>query len=495
MSSDLAIISFIFPVLLIYYSIANSFRYKSYINPDPFGHAAVVAGLKEYGSFSQIIKNWEIETGQDFNFYFDWNVPTENLESPWNVSNESIKYAADSIYFQRTGLSAFMSRFDFGASSYEIFAIAWNSIGILILSIIVVLLYKINKSLFKSPLKPENLNYKVKNNSHRISWSSVAILAILFIFITNSLGFNTFLLEGFVPHLMSFMLLLLAIAIFGASPVKNSSKFNITVFFLIYAGMYLVYLQMIPILLFVFGTLVILRFITEKRRPHLRQIFKGTFALVPLLTIQLNLPGVKYLIGSVSGVSGHGSLHLGLPTTADLLGTLPAKVLLNKPVPNMNKVIFSNDSYSISTQQWGYVPIENSSIIIIAMLFLFLFLTGLSLYVFKASAISRLLGTVSILLIGYNLYYFISSTFFANESRILSDYIWLRLSMLSVLMVLCWLPALIVKIFSGVHQLSLKVVSFLLVTVLLCFGYFNSTNFLLSFSKNSQPFTDRKSVV
>lgn len=492
LSLELKMFGFFYSTFSFVFALANGFKYRAMVNPDPIGHAALVGGLHKYGSYSNILERWQKETGQPFNFEFDWNAPTKLLESPWNVPNDLIKYSADAIYFQRTGVSSFLSFFFSKGTPFEAFPIAWNSIGILAISLCASLLVKINLNMLHLSLGVDKIESPKGKIRRPLPRPEPYIGLIIFILFACSIGLVVFVLEGFVPHLVSFMLILLTLVILSETQ-REHLKSNVVIMLLILViGMYCVYLQMLPFLLAVILFYFAIQFRGSAGKLTLKVISFASLLLVSISLILYNLPGVKYLVSTVTGVSGHGAVHLGIPTLRDFIGLNPARLSIETPAPGKFATIFSTDTFNISTQHWGYGPISGSTIAVNLWAIFFLWLAFISYKLFSPSVLSKLVLSSSIIAIAYTVYYYVMSTHLATEGRVFSDYVWLRINLLSTMLIYCWLPALIyfgiIKFFKRTKNL----VIFFIPILIMSLGLKNSVGTLLDFSKVSQSFNVSK---
>ena len=111
-----------------------------------------------------------------------------------------------------------------------------------------------------------------------------------------------------------------------------------------------------------------------------------------------------------------------------------------------------------------------------------------SLYQFKSNWKLFSVILTSIFLIITNFYYILTHTYFATTSIFISDYVWLRLSMVLIIMLYCFIPAIffyIIKKFNSFVLSSLLIISLLI-------GCFNSIIFIRSYSNFNKEFTISK---
>ena len=488
-SIDSAKFIFTYFFLLIFYSIGNTFRYKQYVNPDPMGYAAVTASLNEHGSFPNVFKNWALQTGQSFNFSFDWNAPLPLVPSAWGLPNEAVKYAADVIYFQRTGINSFISLFGHKFDTYAFYPYIWNSIGVFAVTLIIILVFNVNSHLLNSIANKSHTGSSKLKTKYLFLFTTKNSLYIFILFIfLSSIGIQVFLMEGFIPHLVSFMIIVLFGSVLLDVKSEFDNKFKIYAVVLLFVSIHIVYLQMLLVLYAILGFYLFYYLLKNWKNIKIISYIKTAFIAIPIAFMEYKLPGVNYLLKQIGESSGHGSVHLGTFNLNDVFGLFSKKIVLGTPTPGQNSVLYTDAKIQISTQQWGYLPISNSLLTVVFIYLLFLALCLYSLYKFKSNWKLLSLISTAIFLIITNLYYIISHTYFATSSRYISDYVWLRLNMVLVIILYIFIPAIIFYVIKKFN--SLVVNSVLVISLLI--GCFNAVVSVKSYSDFNNDFTISK---
>jgi hypothetical protein len=134
----------VFIILQGIYGLTNNFQQKVGINPDPFGYAAVTGAVNRYGSFNNLLRQFEPFTGTKFSFFLNWDNASEftKLETPWLIPDSTIKYGIVNGSYLHNGMSFILRPFTNYFQPIEGFIVGWKFFTILFSSLLISILFK-----------------------------------------------------------------------------------------------------------------------------------------------------------------------------------------------------------------------------------------------------------------------------------------------------------------------------------------------------------------
>jgi hypothetical protein len=301
--------------------------HQYYVNPDPYGFSSIVGALRRFDSARDLLNEWRQLTGESYNFSKSWDLPTPLLDSPWLITDQTIRYSVDSI--SRLGIPATFESVISEQSSPSTFFTFWLALGIVSVSLFVFSLVSISSRSNYS--FSENSNKK--GESHALSQISLRklntykiLLACLFTsLVINSLVIEIFLLEGLIAQLVS-NVFIISLVDFFFSTEKEKSRFaasKLVVISSIFLGsVTIVYVTYTPVVLAVLVALILSRGLVWTFSSLLRK-FCYLIVMMPILFLSTKLPLVGLHISQIGNASGHGSVHLGAPSLTQFSGLAP----------------------------------------------------------------------------------------------------------------------------------------------------------------------------
>lgn len=492
-------------IIIIYltflFVLANFTTHRYFINPDPYGYLSLAGGLSKYGSISEITNHWSQYSGIKFTSGMNWDIGSNRLKSLWDVPDLRLKYAADALNIPRIAISSLLAGL-FLVHSLKFILSFWLGLSIFAIGLLGGLLIQIieelnskNGSIFDSQ--------KVK---HKISFTfSISIYLFVTLLLISNLIFKVMMLEGFAAQLISYSSIPAVILIFIKLYKQSINWKTFSLYFsIIVVGTYFLYPQQTPYIFFVSIPISLLFYFKDR---NLRETFLllSTSIVVGLFTIFT--PGTLYLLKQIKGSTGHGSVHLGSLSLTNLVSPVGLSNI-SEPVVKQGQIFSGTLStqWSIGNPAIGYRLFDNSlNYLFLQLILVLFFITAITFYNLKKSNFSiseRLIFITALwfsnaMWIIYLIYYLYSHVYilFSNAksgkqipSDVFSDYVWLRLLGLEVVLLMVYLSTLITPLnFRRKNHKKTLISAFFVILVLVSsITFYRDINI---FRKNSLPGT------
>ena len=481
----------VFIILEGIYGLTNNFQQKVGINPDPFGYAAVTGAVNRYGSFNNLLQQFEPLTGTKFSFFLNWDDPSAftKLKTPWMISDSTIKYGIANGSYLHNGLSFILRPFTNYFEPIEGFIVGWKFFTILFSSLLISILLKTALIISRK--------FKISNNINKKNQDLIIIIVGIFLLTLplNSRWFSILILEGFGNQIFAY---LICIGTFVTTiDNKNLFRNKVALFelMILFFAQFFVYAQQIP-----FQILCLLAGIvySDEAKVNIRKFSALiiSFFIIAIITFK-KIPFVSYALGVVIGSShAGGSTHTGMLSNLKVSGLLPDANFSvfqfrdDNTIENVHKVMnwgWYNSSMYYPMPAYGY-DVELTSIWLLwAELALTVLILVTLLFKLKKNQGILVLNILLIPLSFLQIIYLFFHTIIDKKTGI-SDYAWMRIT--SYTSIYIWLAITIFLTVNLQRRLISKIILNIILIYLIIFlswSIFNTGNQSLNFNKFSLP--------
>jgi len=427
-------------------------RMFQFVNPDPYGYAAVSGFMDRYGGLKNSLNKSTELTGAKLTSGLNWDQPLNfpKIGSPWNLPDLVDKYGLSNGWIHHNGMSYVFYPFKNLVPEVSGFFTIWLVIAVLSIILIASMLCEIslfttniyyknksniktNKNNFKKTINTSNENIlNILNNNY-----TVIVIEVLFlILLINSPVSSMFLLDGFSNQLLSFVFIC---AIIPVLITKHRNKFKFITAGILVLGTLFVYAQHITYTILVCGIYIIINFalkIWSKNKKYFFGSFLLALVLTPIilmLTPSFNLL-IKYFFKSGIG----GANHLGPVSYFQSLGVDPFFIgtysnplnfdFTNRIVEHQWAGLLSAPVLMVLREQ-GVSYFSTPAITLLFQALLLIILAIIVLIKFNSKEIFFIVS-INILLIGLTVLYLCIQTsdyIIRNSDAGFNDYFWMRL--------------------------------------------------------------------
>lgn len=544
------------PSLLIFYGVSTLLSLVVYsgrifqryfVNPDPYGYAAVTGLIKKYDGLPNGFRSIEKFTGVPFSYDASWTDSTQFLliDSPFHIPDFLVKYGvSNGMFFHNAGSVIGLL---FGKNAPSEFFTMWATVTLLSISLVIALACKVcfylvdsmrlvNSARFENRRKKSNNTAISQENSKGLWIFSSCIITSMFL---GSVWLLPMLWEGYLNQFLSYALTLgvfsvsLRIAFeLSMSPAKellrtNSSAKSVSSFgtgqlgnlgaeiskksllesllllLIFIAATVVTYAQQIPWQ--ILGMACVALFSGWK---WLFSNFKNLFLALGVITLTLLLafllPQTRRGLAMFSGngESAGGSMHLGAFSPTRVLVPFSNFDLVQVTDPGQygnqyfKELIWPGsigEGYAYKLRGQGYVLVAEgigsiymSSLLIVSLLLLIFVLSRAKL---------RFLSFIflTLLLIGTNLFYLYSQTgqrVLENGNASFNDYLWVRLWAVTSIYLIPIMVAFLYNAILNLRPSFVKVLNALAAVLLLV-----SVTYIQSYASNLEQYSINATIV
>lgn len=328
LSRDSALFMIVAILLMFLFALPNNFQQKNFVNPDPFGYAAVTGSVERFGDFFSLLDQYDDFVGVPFEWDANWDNPQEFslLDSPWHIPDATIKYGIGNGFYLHNGFSFLIGDLISirGIHEIETFLVLWNFFTILSAAFIVLLIFSLGKTIYQNLRK----NDQERNATRSSLLVDIFTLFALLILILNSRWMSVYLIEGFGNQLLSYAICIGAILAVAKLFVGKGENFAPHIFIQIIAALaqFFVYAQQLVFQIFslvvIVGVAVLFKVKRSSQSPliKLRNLLAFSFSAFLTGFFLLQIPIVDTALRALTNSGGGGATHLGVLSPLRSLG-------------------------------------------------------------------------------------------------------------------------------------------------------------------------------